>query len=100
MRAIVRDRNGAKRLPNVFDALGVLINPGCRVALVLNQHGHHRREHPCIGSRLHSEVNVGHFCRLRHHRIDNDHGFTRVFREVAQEYTRSGNTVGVPGVFT
>ena len=100
MRAIVSDRNRAKGFLDVCNSLGVLINPGCRVALVLNQHGHHRREHPRVRSRLYSEVNVGHFRRLRDYWIDNNHGFAGIFREVAQEHTCSRDTVGVPGVLS
>ena len=100
VRAIVSNRDRAKRLPNILNSLGVLIDPGGRIPLVLNEHGHHRREHPCIGSGLHSEVNVSHFRRLRHHRIDNNHGFAGIFCEVAQKHTCSGDTVGMPGVLS
>ena len=100
MRAIVSDRNGAKGTLDVCNSLGVLIDPGCCVALILNQHGHHRREHPRIRSRLHSQVNVGHFRRLRDYWIDNNHGFAGVLCEVAQEYARSGDTVGMPGILS
>ena len=100
MRAIVSDRNGAKGFLDVCNSLSVLIDPGCRIALVLNQYGHHRREHPRIRSRLHSQVDVGHFRRLRDHWIDNNHGFAGIFREVAQKHACSGDTVGMPGVLS
>ena len=100
MCTVIGDRNRAKRLFNIRNTLGVLIDPSCCIALVLNEHGHHRCQHPCIGAGLHSQVNIGHFRRLGDHRIDDNHGLTRILRKIAQKYTRSGYTVRLPGVLT
>ena len=84
----------------VRNTLGVLIDPSRCVALVLNEHGYHRCQHPCIGAGLHSQVNIGHFRRLGDHWVDDNHGLIRVLRKIAQEHARSGYTVGLPGVLT
>ena len=100
MRAVIGNWNRTKDSDDFLKTLSVFINPGGGVALVLNKHANHGREHPSIGAGLHSQVNVGHFRRLGNHRIDNNHGLIRILRKITQEYTCPRYTVGVPRVFT
>jgi hypothetical protein len=95
---VVGNRHLAKRVTDSVGAVDMVGQKLFVAKVFLHQHRGHRRETPGVRPRPHPKVNVCHLGRVREHRIDDDHRAGRIFGNLVENRSGSGEALRHPRV--